>query len=144
MPNIATALKEEVTRLARKEIRAQMGGTVKATAQYRRDIAALKRRVQTLERELAALHRRGPKRDTQEAPAQAGGIRFSAKRLKANRERLGLSAKDFGALVGVSGLTIYNWEQEKSRPREANLAALAKARGLGKREAAKQLEALQG
>lgn len=144
MPNIATALKEEVTRLARKEIRAQMGGTVKATAQYRRDIAALKRRVQTLERELAALHRRGTQRAAQAAPAEAASIRFSAKRLKANRERLGLSAKDFGALVGVSGLTIYNWEQEKSRPREANLAALAQARGLGKREAAKRLEALQG
>jgi len=145
MPNFATALKEEVTRLARKEIRVRMGATVKAAAQYRRDIAELKRRVQALERQLAALERRGTKRTAPAAPAEAGGgIRFSAKGLKANRERLALSAKDFGALVGVSGLTIYNWEQEKSRPREKNLAALAQARELGKREAAKRLEALQG
>jgi DNA-binding transcriptional regulator YiaG len=144
MPNIAAALKEEVTRLARKEIRSQMGATVKAVAQYRRDIAALKRRVQALERAYAALQRRGPQRQAPAAPDGASGVRFSAKGLKANRERLGLSAKDFGALVGVSGLTIYNWEQEKSRPREKNLAALAQARDLGKREAAKRLEALRG
>lgn len=145
MPNLAVALKNEVTRLARKEIRAQMGATVKATAQHRRELAALKRRVQTLERELAKAERGNAPRRA--APAQTdaaggGGYRFSPKHLRSTRARLGLSASDFGALVGVSGLTIYNWEQEKSRPREKNLAALAAARKLGKREAAKRLEAM--
>lgn len=66
-----------------------------------------------------------------------------AARTKTQRDRLGLSAKDYGLLVGVSGLTIYNWEQGKSRPRQAQLASLAAVRGIGKREANAKLELLE-
>ena len=43
MANLAATLKEEVQRLARKEIKAQTGTTKQAVAQYRREIAKLKR-----------------------------------------------------------------------------------------------------
>ena len=46
--------------------------------------------------------------------------------------------------VGVSALTIYNWEQAKSRPRKEQLASLVAVRGLGKRQAQEKLEALNG
>ena len=39
MPNIATVLREEILRLARKEARTQIGALKKASAQHRRDIA---------------------------------------------------------------------------------------------------------
>jgi DNA-binding transcriptional regulator YiaG len=39
--------------------------------------------------------------------------------LKAHRTRLGLSAKDYGKLLGVSSLTVYNWENGKSKPRRS-------------------------
>ena len=38
MPNIATVLKQEITRLARKEAKALTPATRKASAQYRREI----------------------------------------------------------------------------------------------------------
>ena len=63
--------------------------------------------------------------------------------MKAQRQRLGLSAADYGKLVGVSGITIYNWEHEKATPRKAQLAALVAARGIGKREALKKLAELE-
>ena len=69
-------------------------------------------------------------------------VRFSARSVKAQRSRLGLSAADYGKLVGVSGLTIYNWEHDKSRPRQAQLAALVAVRGIGKREALLKLAEL--
>jgi DNA-binding transcriptional regulator YiaG len=69
-------------------------------------------------------------------------VRFSARSVKAQRNRLGLSAADYGKLVGVSGLTIYSWEHEKSRPRKAQLAALIAVRGIGKREALLKLAKL--
>jgi len=50
------------------------------------------------------------------------GARFSARSVKAQRARLGLSAKDFGRLVGVSALTVHSWESGKSRPRKKRLA----------------------
>ena len=73
---------------------------------------------------------------------QSARSRFSAEGLKAHRERLGLSADNYGRLIGVSGLSIYNWEGGKAKPRESSIAALASIRGIGKREAAKRLEAL--
>ena len=72
------------------------------------------------------------------------GVRFAARWVKADRERLGLSARDYGLLVGVAGLTIYNWEKGKSKPRDRQLAAWAKMRGIGKREAWRRLELLEG
>ena len=63
--------------------------------------------------------------------------------MKAQRERLGFSAADYAKLVGVSPVTIYNWEHGKSRPRKEQLAALAAVRGIGKREALAKLELLK-
>ena len=145
MPNIATALKEEIRRLARKEIRVMVGTTQKAVSQYRRDIAELKRQlshqeknVDKLKKQLAA--RGGKQKPLDEEPPS--GARFSARSVKAQRRRLKLSAADYGKLAGVSGLTVYNWESGKSRPRNAQLAALVAIRGIGKREAVKRLESL--
>ena len=38
MPNIAAVLKDEIRRLARKEIKAQVGTTKQAVVKYRSDI----------------------------------------------------------------------------------------------------------
>jgi DNA polymerase III delta prime subunit len=53
MPNIAAVLREEVVRLARKEIRRQTSVLRKASAQYRKDIAEIKRRVSDLRRKVS-------------------------------------------------------------------------------------------
>ena len=165
MANLASALKEEIGRLARKEVRQQTAGTAKSTAQMERDIAALKRQVQDLQRKLSpprppsaakqaesktGASKKTAARKTNEKAAgaasspaeQSARARFSAKGLKTDRERLGMSADNYGKLVGVSGLSIYNWEQGKARPRESSVAALMSVRGIGKREAAKRLEDL--
>ena len=144
MPNIAAVLKEEICRLARREIRTQVGKTQKAAVQYRRDIAKLKRLLSGQEKELRRLKREiqehGGQPQAAEEPLEA--VRFSSRSVKAQRQRLALSAADYGRLVGVSGLTIYNWEHDKARPRKAQLAALVAVRGIGKREALKKLAEL--
>lgn len=140
MPNIGAMLKQEITRLARREVRVQVQATKKASTQYRRHIAALRRQVTALERQLALVRRRGAVSappTTGESPQK---IRFVAKGLKSQRARLGLSAADFGRLVGVSAQSIYNWEQGHATPRAGQLAILAARRGIGKREALKLLE----
>lgn len=142
--NIATALKNEIVRLARKELRHETRAMKKAIAAYRSEIAALKRRTLALEK---ALRGQGRQRAAADAGAQdgaaAGRLRFSAKGLAAQRKRLGLSAGDFGRLVGASGQSIYNWESGEIRPRAAQLASIAAVRAMGKREVAARLEALR-
>ena len=147
MPNLATALKDEIRRLAKKEIKTATRSTRQAVAQYRRDIATLKRLVQVQQKELAFLKAQERKR-LEKHPQTTGdhveGVRFSARSVRAQRQRLGLSAEDFATLVGVSPMTIYNWEHGKARPKNDRLAAFAALRNVGKREALKKLEMLQG
>ena len=140
MPNIAAVLKDEIRRLAKKEIKAQVGKTQKATAQYRRDIAKLRRSLSQQERQIRFLKKKQGQLPKEEEPRE--DIRFSSRSVKAQRSRLGLSAANYGKLVGVSGLTIFNWEHEKARPRKAQLAALVAVRGIGKREALLKLAEL--
>lgn len=142
MANLAETLKEEIRRLARKEIKAQTGTTKQAVAQYRRELAKLKRQLRDQEKKLTFLEKQEQKRvgQPQAAEEPAEDVRFSARSVAAQRKRLGLSAKDYGKLVGVSPLTIYNWEQGKSRPQKAQLAAFMAVRGIGKREALAKLE----
>jgi DNA-binding transcriptional regulator YiaG len=138
MPNITSVLNEQIRRLARREVTADTRSTRKATAQYRRDIAALKRAVKSLTSRLATIEKHQPQELTA-APEVVDKARFRADGLKTHRGKLGISAKDYGKLAGVSSLTIYNWESGKSRPRKAALARYLAIRGLGKREAMERL-----
>lgn len=141
MPNIGAVLKQEITRIARKELRGVIAPVRKAGVTQRRAIARLKRQVAALERQVKVLGA-PPKRDTASAPAEQPSFRFRPTTVVKHRQRLGLSAEDFGALVGVSGQTIYNWERGK-RPRAKQLAVLSAIRQLGKRPALARLEVLR-
>ena len=145
MPNIANILKSEISRVARKEVRAEVSGLKKGVSGHRSEIAALKRRLLALEQQL----RQFGKSAARPAPAAADdGVapdarRFSAKGFASQRRRLGLSAPDFGLLLGVSAQSIYNWEEGKVRPRGAHLPAIAALRNLGKKQATAHLSALK-
>jgi DNA-binding XRE family transcriptional regulator len=140
MPNIGSVLKEEIIRLSRKESRSQVDPTKKAAIRQRREVAELRRQVAHLARQVALLSRK-----TLAAPAvvpadtKGKPARFSAKGLRVQRERIGLSAQDFGKLLGVSAQSIYNWEHEKAHPRAEQLSKVAALRGVGIREAKARL-----
>ena len=145
MSNIAAVLKQEITRLARKEAKAQTAALHKANAQYRRDIAQLKRQATELSKQVAFLEKQERRRAAKGASAvSVKGRRFSRRGLKTHREKVGLSASDYAKLIGVSAQTIYSWESGKSRPRDEQLASLLAAKELGQREAWKRLELLEG
>ncbi len=141
MPNVAAILKEEIVRLARKEIKREQAATRKFIARQRKDIADLKQRVALLTREVGAgARRQRAAAASQDAAEEGPRVRFSAKGLQSLRARLGLSAGDFAKLVGVSAQSVYNWENEHSSPRASQLVALAALRKAGKREASARLE----
>jgi DNA-binding transcriptional regulator YiaG len=144
MPNIATVLKSEITRLARKEVRAEIDTLKEASARHRSDIAGLRQQLKALETRLRQVSKASASGASAKADAEPQErLRFSAKGLATRRAKLGLSAEAYGALVGVSGQTIYKWETGNASPRAAQLRALASVRPLGKREALARLAALQ-
>ena len=148
MPNVGAVIREEITRLSRRESRSQLEKTKNATLQHRHEIAALKRQCADLARQVALLNRKvlaAPPANASSGPAPGETkLRFVAKGLRAHRKRLGLSQPDFGKLLGVSPQTIYNWEHEAARPRAEQLAKIAVIRAIGKREVAERLNQLNG
>lgn len=141
MPNLANTLKQEIARIARKELRGELAGLRKAVTAHRTDLARMKRENVALEQEVRRLRREISRllpSPTEPASEPDSRFRYSAERLSAARAKLDLSAADFGLLVGASGLSIYKWERG-TKPRAKFMPALAAAMRMGKREASAQL-----
>lgn len=141
MPSIAIVLRDEIVRLARKEVKRELVQVRKQVITQRHALAALKKQVAEVQR-LAKEGVRVAKSAGKAPPSPASVGRFSAPGLKALRARLGISAAALGRLAGVSGQSIYNWEAGISKPRIPQLIAVQKLRLLGKREIAARLDAL--
>jgi DNA-binding transcriptional regulator YiaG len=141
MSNLAATLKEEIRRLARKEVRAQIGPARRAAVQHRKEIAKLKRQLGSQQRLIAALKSTaaGPAKEIADDEGIPMGSRFSARSVKAQRRRLKLSADQYGKLIGVSAQTVYLWERGKVRPGKAQFSNLIAARGMTRRDAVQKL-----
>jgi DNA-binding transcriptional regulator YiaG len=145
MANIATVLKSEISRVARKEVRSESLNLKKASAQYRSDIAALKRRVLALEAEIKRLGKAAKTKTVAVATEDSSSRhRFSAKGFSSQRRRLGLTAVQMALLLGVSDQSVRKWEDGKSHPRVSQLPAIAAVRTMGKSQAAARLSVLSG
>ena len=142
MPNFAAALKAEILRLSRKTVKQHLSPVRSINAAQRRHIAALRRQVGALQRELAVVRKAALSRPAAPSASAETPARFVARGLVSLRARLGLSAEDFGKLVGVSGVSVYNWEHKKAKPRPSVLSAIAALRTVGKREAKARLAQL--
>ena len=153
MPNIAAILKAEIARVSRKQSKTENDVLKRSSTQYRSDIAALKRRVMQLERQVAKLAKdagRAPQRVERLSPgedaasADKEGHRWRPEGFKTLRVKLGLSAAEMGKLIGCSNQSVYKWEDGKARPRARQLPAIAALRKMGKRQAAARLAEIDG
>lgn len=140
MANVMSVLKSEISRLARKEARQVVAPVKKASANYRGLIAGLRKQIDALQNEVAALRRVAPKADKAVLAKQAPEGRFwiTGPGVKALRKRLGLTQALFGKLAGVSVPTVVKWEgaQGKVNLRKAAAGKLQAIRGMGKKQAA--------
>jgi len=145
MPNIATVLKEEITRLSRRAMGPAYRPLKKDVAWLKHQLAQQKRIVEQLRRDSARvvgdLNSRLAKPPAV-SEKEAQHARISPRLIKAQRHRLGLSREDFGKLLSASAHSVYFWETDQAKPREKVKAALAGVRKLGKREARLRLEAI--
>jgi hypothetical protein len=106
MSSIAATLREEIRRLAHKEVKVQFGSVKQGVSWCRQEITAMRKMLLQQDRKLRYLTQQmQQQRQPQAEENPLEGIRFSARSVKAQRRRLGLSAADYGKLVGVTGLT---------------------------------------
>ncbi len=135
MTTFVNQLKSEIARIAKKEIRAETQQLKKSSAQYRSDIAALKRHIVALEATVKKLSKGQLKPVLKVDKESSTPLRFRASGFATLRKKLDLSAEQMGKLIGVTAQSVYHWEAEKSRPRASQLPAIAAARKLTKKDA---------
>jgi DNA-binding transcriptional regulator YiaG len=148
MPNIAQALKAEIVRISRKEVKASIGplhhsnvNLRKTVKDFKARIAALEadnKRLQSMNKTLSAAHKPGVESEV------AQRARITSKGVRKLREKLGLTQDSFAKLLGVTMQAVYAMEHKSGRfkLRPATLAHLISVRAMGKREAKKRLEEL--
>ena len=132
--------KEEVFRLARKEIRKHLEPLKKTNGNLRSEVSNLRQRLQELEKQIRKVNAGQPIKDEQPAEAK---LRYSTKGLISLRKRLGVSQTELAQLIGVSQNTIHNWEAAKTSPRRSQLIRIAELRTKGKRDIKKLLTEAQ-
>ncbi len=143
MSTFANQLKSEIARIAKKEIKQETPSLKKSSAQYRSDIAALKRRVAALESMVAKLSKHSDHPVKAQVSEDSAPIRFRADGFVSLRKKLAITAQEMGTLVGVTAQSILKWEHGKSKPRASQLQAIAQVRKMGKRDVLKRLEVSQ-
>ncbi len=149
MPNIAKVLREEISRISRHEAKVAVTPVRKANAKVRPDVADLKNRVTTLEKEVKRLNIVVINLvSTQPAPAAApvdDKVRILGRGVKSLRRKLGLTQEELGKLTGVSLGGVRAWERQKGmlKLKDASKAAIMAIKGIGKAEARKRLDAMK-
>jgi len=139
MSTFANQLKSEIARISKKEVRTETLTLKKTSAQYRSEIASLKRRLAALESIVGKLTKQTKKEVKAVEPENKEDLRFRVSGFANLRKKLGITAGEMGVLLGVSDQSVYKWEQGKAKPRASQLNAIAAVRKLGKREVAARL-----
>ena len=144
MPNVMTCLKQEITRLARKEVRAALIIVKKDKLAVKRRIIPMQKDIALLKKELRLQSRALTQKQDAAAPAKEEGerVRITAKGVKALRRKLRLSQALFAKLLGVSALSVFKWENKagKVEMRSRARTAFLRVRALTPREAVAALE----
>jgi len=140
---IEEALKTEITRLARKELRATVEPLAKEVRQLKRTVARLSKTLAGLDKAAALKTRRQPAGAVMPGAGadEVKAARITSGVIKNLRKKLGVSQESMAVLLGVSPGAVAVWEQGRARPRGGNKAALVALRKLGRRDVKRLLAA---
>ena len=147
MSTLMAVMKDEIRRIARKEIRAATAGLKKDQTTFRKAVAGLRRQIKahnyTIRQLLQVATKQAKMAAMAPEAAEGNKFRVTAKGVRAMRKKLKLSQAQFGKLVGVSGYTVLKWEHGSGplKFRSQTRRALLAIRGLGVREARLRLGA---
>ena len=124
MSDLLKELKSEISRLAKKEVKAATGPLQKKTAALTKALAASKRRITDLEKEVTKLQKLIKESRPATPPVSPGEVkkaRFGPKLLKSQRKRLKLNQHQMAKLMNASVASIRAWEQGRSKPRDKDI-----------------------
>jgi DNA-binding transcriptional regulator YiaG len=145
MPDLNKPIREEITRLTRKELKDTLQNQNKMNIGVKKSLAAVKAECAELRREVKAIHKLLPKPAVAKTPEVADDklkrFRPTAKTVKQLRAKLGVSQANFAKLLNVSLPAVTLWERKEGvlQLRGKTKASLFALRTVGKREATARL-----
>jgi DNA-binding transcriptional regulator YiaG len=144
MSNLAKVLRDEISRISRRETKNSIEGIGKSHKGLKEMVADLKARVLLLEKgnkSLVVAMRRYQAEQPEKAPEEEKKVRLTSRGIRSLRSRLRLSQADFGKLVGTTPYAVYLWEKKEGglKLRDKTRKALLSIRGLRAGEARTQL-----
>jgi len=136
MPSLAATLKQEVRRMAAREVKK----TLRPLRKLQRQLKALRVDSRGQRRTLASVERRFARlkaRVGRGGGAADRGRRQAADTVRSLRSKLGMTRLEFAKLLGVSPGSIFGWESGRTAPRGRNVSriqelkkkAISKGRG---------------
>jgi DNA-binding transcriptional regulator YiaG len=136
MGKVEEAVRSEITRLARKELRATVGPLSKEVRDLKRTVGRLATAIVKLDRDAAQKAERQARKKgwLEVADDEVRTARLSARVIKNLRKKLGISQEKLALLADVSPGGVAAWEQGRARPRGKNKEALVALRKLGRRD----------
>ena len=149
MPDLNKPIREEITRLTRKELKDALQNQKKTNITLKKSLAAVKAECVELSLEVKAIHKLLPKTTSVEkAPEVADDklkrFRPTSKTVKQLRAKLGVSQDNLGKLLNVSSQAVSLWERKEGplQLRGETKASLFALRTVHKREANARLSEL--
>ena len=145
MSQLMIVMKEEMRRIARKEIKLAISGSKKDKVALKKAVAALKKQAKQDRKTIDALTEAATRQAKQVVPGPQKDARITARGVRALRRKLKLSQAEFGKLVGVSGITIMKMENHQGplNIREKTRQAYQPVMNIGVKEAKLRLEQLK-
>ena len=143
MSKVESALREEITRLARKVTRTMQARTVEDVRRLKKRVANLQTEIATLKREQAREASRSRMAEATKSIKEEGAkkARLSPGLIQKLRKRHRISQSDMAVLLGVSTSAVGFWESGKAQPRPDMKARIVALRNLGRRDVRRVLAA---
>ena len=140
MGKIESTIKSEIERLAKHEVRTVFRPLRKEDWGIRLKLSNLLKAfapMNRLAKEIAESKAKEPKLAA--SPEEVKASRFTPERIRGLRNKLGLSQRELGVLVGASLGAVASWEKGKFKPQGGKKAALVALRKVRKRDVKKML-----
>ena len=144
MPNIATILKSEIQRLAKREVKSAVTPLQKTITSLRKELGMLKKELKAAAKnaKVAAKSVKAAKEQSEEETTITR-VRPTAKTMISLRTKFGMTQSEFGKLLNVGRITIARWENQEGKLdiRQAARVAFAGIQKLGVKAARALLSA---
>lgn len=137
MPNYASVLNDEISRIARREIKAEVTPLAKRNLELRKKVSTQAKQIAALEAKLSKFEKALGIEDVipvSMTEEEVNKGRVTPKYISNVRSKYELSRNDMAFLLDVNANSIYLWETGRANPRWEAKAKVIQLRNMGKRK----------